>query len=134
MKYVCLIPCLICLSACSSNNSETQENEVATVEPEENVYIPCSTNEEPSNESSSEDLSPRAKAFQEAYNLGMQLGASDAQKGENNCRACAASYTDEWIRMQFVQGYEVGYNGVMAERSYEPGYEDDDDNYYYYEE
>jgi hypothetical protein len=104
------------------------------VEPKEDVSVPCSTNEAPSNESSSGDQNTRAQAFKEAYNIGMQLGASDAQKGENNCRACAASYSDEWIRLQFIQGYEDGYNGVMVERSYEPGYEDDDDNYYYYYE
>lgn len=143
MKYIYLISCFICLSACSSNNKETQENEESPIAVEEVVEYRDTTNyapyispsiDEPTSKQSSEDLSPRAQAFQNAFNLGRQLGASDAQNGERNCRAYAASYSDDWIKQQFIQGYEVGYNEVMANRSYQPGYEDNDDNYYYYEE
>ena len=74
----------------------------------------------------------RAQAFQDAFNLGRQLGTDDARNGENHCRVYAASYSDDWIKQQFIQGYEEGYNEVMAEYSYEADY--DDDNYYYYED
>lgn len=134
---------MICVSACSSNNSETQESEVYPVAVEEvtqfqdttpySPYVGSPTNE-PINKQSSEDLSPRGQAFQNAFNLGRQLGASDARNGERNCHTYAASYSDDWIKQQFIQGYELGYNEVMAQRSYEPNYVDDDENYFYYEE
>lgn len=129
------------MMACNSRENNVNDNDIVQrVEAVEDSYQYTDTSSSEtyststqSNYAPSNSSVTRSVAFQNAFNLGRELGAQDARNGENNRRICAASYTDEWIQQQFIQGYELGYNEVMAARSYEPDYEDDD-NYYYYEE